>query len=239
MCARGKGHENCDSCAFSGNCALLQNRERIPQERRRKAESNQAQLAGITVRAQTLGKWLWILFWLIIPSTVSSIMTLEEMQTAVPAVYMAGLLLSVACSVAHSLILLKIALEEDGYRTAGICNLFTAGVQLLMIFFAETGWVNILSVPAIIVGLVARYQEYKAHSAVLRDVDDALSAKWLKLWKWTIGLYAGILGSVLVTLLVPVLGAVLLLGILIGIIVVSILYLVYLYRTAEKFREYM
>ena len=77
-----------------------------------------------------------------------------------------------------------------------------------------------------------------AHSAVLYGIDHELAWKWESLWKWYIGLYLGMFGCIFVMLITPVLGALALIGCAIGTLVVSILKLIYLYRTAVIFREY-
>ena len=59
-----------------------------------------------------------------------------------------------------------------------------------------------------------------------------------QLWKWYIGMTLGLLGSILLMLIIPILGLLVALVTAIGTIVVSILKLVYLYRTAKVFREY-
>jgi len=51
-------------------------------------------------------------------------------------------------------------------------------------------------------------------------------------------LFLGMFGCIIVMLIIPILGAIAILGCAIGTIVVSILKLVYLYRTAKIFREY-
>ena len=85
---------------------------------------------------------------------------------------------------------------------------------------------------------VGEYNEYMTHSAVLMGLDDDLSSKWETLWKWYIGLFLGIIGCIVVMLIFPLLGALAVFGAIIGVAVVSILKLVYLYRTAKVFREY-
>lgn len=56
--------------------------------------------------------------------------------------------------------------------------------------------------------------------------------------EWYIGMTLGLLGSILLMLIIPILGLLVALVTAIGTIVVSILKLVYLYRTAKVFREY-
>lgn len=103
---------------------------------------------------------------------------------------------------------------------------------------AQLSPVSLFIIPAMIVSLVGEYNEYSAHAEVVGDVAPVLSDKWTGLWKWYIGMTLGLLGSILLMLIIPILGLLVALVTAIGTIVVSILKLVYLYRTAKVFREY-
>ena len=241
-CVRDKGHETCETCGFKGNCGTLRSRESMPGYRIRKIESEKMRKAAIAKRAPVLGKWLWIIFWLIIPSTIGSIMAHETTAKILPGLFMPGQIINAICSLIYGAILLKLGSEEDRYRTAGICALIAGASSALaaMINGGSDGatWILIFTIPAAIVAIVGEYNEYMAHSAVLSGVDNELSEKWEVLWKWYIGLFLGMLGCIIVMLIIPILGAIAILGCAIGTVVVSILKLVYLYRTAKIFREY-
>lgn len=241
-CVRDKGHETCETCGFKSNCGTLRSRESMPDYRIRKIESEKMRKAAIAKRAPVLGKWLWIIFWLIIPSTIGSIMAHETTAKILPGLFMPGQIINAICSLIYGAILLKLGSEEDRYRTAGICALIAGASSALaaMINGGSEGatWILIFTIPAAIVAIVGEYNEYMAHSVVLSGVDNELSEKWEVLWKWYIGLFAGIFGSILLMLIIPVLGAIAVIGTTIGTVVVSILKLVYLYRTAKIFREY-
>ena len=241
-CVRDKGHETCDTCGFKGNCGTLRSRESMPDYRIRKIESEKMRRAAIAKRAPVLGKWLWIIFWLVIPSSIGSIMSHETTAKILPGLFMPGQIINAICSLTYGAILLKLGSEEDRYRTAGICALI-AGVSSALAAMINGGsdgatWILIFTIPAAIVAIVGEYNEYMAHSAVLSGVDNELSEKWEVLWKWYIGLFLGMLGCIIVMLIIPILGAIAILGCAIGTVVVSILKLVYLYRTAKIFREY-
>lgn len=241
-CVRTKGHETCDTCSFKGNCGMLRGRESMPDYRYRKMEAEAQRKAAIAKRAPVLGKWLWILFWLIIPGTIASIMTNETIVQAIPGLYFPGQVLNAVCSITYGAILLRLTTEESGYRTAGICSLIAGGVSVLVALISgpsETpAWTLLLTLPAAIVAFVGEYNEYMAHAEVLIDVDRELSEKWRMLWKWYIGLFGGMIGSLLVLIIIPLLGALAMLAAAVGVIVVSVLKLVYLYRTAQIFRAY-
>ena len=241
-CVRDKGHETCETCGFKGNCGTLRSRESMPDYRIRKIEAEAMRKAAIAKRAPVLGKWLWIIFWLVIPSSIGSIMAHETTAKILPGLLMPGQIINAICSLTYGAILLKLGTEEDRYRTAGICALIAGASSALaaMINGGSDGatWILIFTIPAAIVAIVGEYNEYMAHSAVLSGVDNELSEKWEVLWKWYIGLFLGMFGCIIVMLILPILGAIAILGCAIGTVVVSILKLVYLYRTATIFREY-
>ena len=241
-CVRDKGHETCETCGFKGNCGTLRSRESMPDYRIRKIEAEEMRKAAIAKRAPVLGKWLWIIFWLIIPSTIGSIMAHETTAKILPGLFMPGQIINAICSLIYGAILLKLGSEEDRYRTAGICALIAGGVSTVVAFITvaaqEATWTLLFTLPAAVVAMVGEYNEYMAHSAVLSGVDNELSEKWEVLWKWYIGLFLGMFGCIIVMLIIPVLGALAILGCAIGTVVVGILKLVYLYRTAKIFREY-
>ena len=241
-CVRDKGHETCDTCGFKGNCGTLRSRESMPDYRIRKIEAEEMRKAAIAKRAPVLGKWLWIIFWLIIPSTIGSIMANENTAKILPGLFMPGQIINAICSITYGAILLRLGSEEGRYRTAGICALI-AGASSAIAAIVNGGsegatWILIFTIPAAIVALVGEYNEYMAHSEVLSGVDNELSEKWEVLWKWYLGLFLGMFGCIIVMLIAPLLGAIAILGCAIGTIVVGILKLVYLYRTAKIFREY-
>ena len=241
-CVRDKGHETCETCGFKGNCGTLRSRDSIPDYRIRKIEAEEQRKAAIVKRAPILGKWLWIIFWLIIPSTIGSLMANETTAKILPGLLMPGQIITAICSLTYGAILLKLGSEEDRYRTAGICALIAGGVSAAVAIITGTAeeatWTLLFTLSAAVVAMVGEYNEYMAHSAVLSGVDNELSEKWELLWKWYIGLFLGMLGCILLMLIAPVLGAIAILGCAIGTVVVGILKLVYLYRTAKIFREY-
>ena len=241
-CVRDKGHEACETCGFKGNCGTLRSRQSMPDYRIRKIESEKMRKAAIAKRAPILGNWLWIIFWLVIPSSIGSIMSHETTAKILPGLLMPGQIINAICSLTYGAILLKLGSEEDRYRTAGICALSAGGVSavvaIITVAAEEATWTLLFTLPAAVVAMVGEYNEYMAHSAVLSGVDNELSEKWEVLWKWYIGLFLGMFGCIIVMLIIPILGAIAILGCAIGTVIVSILKLVYLYRTAKIFREY-
>lgn len=241
-CTRTKGHETCETCGLRGNCGNYRNRQFFPEYRRRAQEAERRKQEALLSRATLFGKWIRLLFWLVIPASLASLMSNDTVKLIFPGVYTVGQILNTLSRVAYGLILLKLGAEEDGYRKAGIyCTIASVLTAAMTVFSASSqsaGWTLFITVPAGIVGMIAEYHEYSTHSAVLADLDSELSEKWTLLWKWYIGLMLGMFGSLFLMLLGPTLGVLCLLAAAIGSLVVYILKLVYLYRTAKVFREF-
>lgn len=237
-CCRGKGHETCATCGFLDRC-----RGRIEDEpaRRQRAREREAERRKrLDEKAPILGKWVWVLFWLFIPSEIGSLMTNESLAQALPALELPGQVLTVAVSLAYAFGLWKLTPVGQRYRVAAACTLATVASGLLTLAGLSQGsglwW--LITLPLLAVELAGVYQEYNAHAEALDGVDDGLAEKWRKLWKWEIGLLAGMFGCMLLVLMAGVLGLLALIAVAIGIVVVGVLKLVYLYRTAKVFRAH-
>lgn len=241
-CCREKGHETCGTCAFQGTCPKLHNRDRQVEYRRWNQEAQRRQQEELARRVPFLRKWLWILFWLIVPSLIASVLSNENLASVAPHVYYVGSILNAACTIAYGAILLKLSWEEERYKTAGFCTLIPALINALLLVFSRggelTGFWLVILIPAAIVALVGEYYEFTAHSAVLVGFDDILSDKWTMLWKWYVGFMVGLIASMVVLLVLPLLGLIAFAVSGIGLFVVGIVKLVYLYRTACVFRYF-
>ena len=241
-CARGKGHETCATCIYSSTCGTLMGKNSIPDQRIRKIEAEKQRKAMLVKRAEVMGKWLWIMFWLMIGANVPALLSNDYFAQHLPGLYLAGAICGLLFNLACCLILLKLGREYDGYRVAGILFLVGSVISALR---GTITWMNpdagglvLLSLPAAVANIVATYQEYTAHSAVLVGVDDVLSEKWGALWRWYIRCYLGMFGCIILMGFAPLLGVVLVFAAIIALLVMTIMEMVYLYRTAKIFREY-
>lgn len=239
-CCRSKGHESCETCTMKFGCGKRGRREGMPKERRRKAAEEEARRAEIARKAPFLGRWLWVLFWLIIPSSLAALLINNTMVTLIPALKVPGRLLSVLVSLAYGLILLRLSSEEKCYRTAGGCTLVVAAIDLLGIFIPDrkVGLVLLLALVTILVGLAGEYHEYIGHSEVLLEMDSNFAQQWKDLWKWYIIAVLSTAGGFILIFIFRLLGLLVVLAAAIALVVVSIKKLVYLYRMAKLFREY-
>lgn len=238
-CCRDKGHTTCDTCELKRNCGKWLDKGSIPKQRIERRIELQKEQEIIARRAPFLGKWLWILFWLVVPSEISGIMTMDKVVEAFPLLRVPGLVLGITCSLVYSLILLRISSEHESYRLAGLFGIGSTLLEVFMLVLGSTGGlVFLISLIKIAVGLLMTYHEYKAHGESVYPVDADLSECWEKLWKWKLYSIAGLAGSVILTIISRFLGVVLLFASIIFMLVVSVFKLIYLYQTAQAFRSW-
>lgn len=237
-CCRDKGHATCETCELKRNCGKWLDKGSIPKQRIERRIELQKEQEIIARRAPFLGKWLWILFWLVVPSEISGIMTMDKVVEAFPLLRVPGLVLGITCSLVYSLILLRISSEHESYRLAGSIGIGSTLLEVFMLVLGSTdGLVFLISLIKIVVGFLMTYHEYKAHGESVYPVDAELSECWEKLWKWKIYSIAGLAGSVFLTIISRFLGVVLLFASIIFVLVISVFKLIYLYQTAQAFRE--
>ena len=212
----------------------------MPRRRLRELEERQQRQDWLDRNAPVLAKWLWLLFWLVIPRTLAETLTLDEVASSFPAAGTVGEVLGALASLAYGVFLWQLRTVGGRYRTAALCSLVSSAGSAVILFAVpeESGLWWALSLPAAVLELVSVYQECNAHADVLEGLDDRLAGKWRLLWRWKIGLLLGIFGSVLLMLLSVLLSLLVMLAIAVGAIVVAVLQLVYLYRTAKLFRQH-
>lgn len=207
-------------------------------------------------KAPFLGKWLWLLFWMVIPQALASLLNSDLFGPEpvfrytylfVPqyVIRFLGILLKVIYYLGCGLVLLKLSPILDRYRTSGICYLAGGVVTIatdLLPVSDETSTLALLVSLAGLLGvlalLAAEYQECMGHSELLEDLNLDLSRKWKKLWKLFIGCYAALFVSVLLLFVSALLGLFVTLAGTLGLLAVMILKLIYLYRTAMFFRRF-
>lgn len=238
-CCREKYHANCDTCQEAMSCTKRQQREQMPQMRIAEAKAKEEKEVEKREKAKVLGKWLWILFWLLIPNIIAGIMSAESLKPISPTMYYFGTVLGIVVEVVYCIILFKLRHIEEKYGRAAICTI--AGVVLAVIGLILTEELLVVAVLFLIatvaVSLASTYFLYYAHAAVLEDFDVELSEKWKALWKWQVICLCGAVAGICL-LFLWILGALLALASAIGIFVIGIVQLVYLYRMAVLFREY-
>lgn len=218
-CCREKGHTACVTCTFSTGCALR--RRDMPQNRLWAVEAERERRARLDRNAPVLAKWLWLLFWLVIPSVFSNILTMDTVAGAFPTAGVVGNVLAFLISLAYGVLLWQLREAAGRYRTAALCYLaggIISGV-LLLPAIPEGNWLWwLLSLPVMVLELCAAYQEFYAHAEVLEELDPELAGKWRLLWKWWIGLLLGLFGCIFLALISAILGLLAILADAIGLL---------------------
>ena len=160
-CCREKGHTACVTCTFSTGCALR--RRDMPQNRLWAVEAERERRARLDRNAPVLAKWLWLLFWLVIPSVFSNILTMDTVAGAFPTAGVVGNVLAFLISLAYGVLLWQLREAAGRYRTAALCYLaggIISGV-LLLPAIPEGNWLWwLLSLPVMVLELCAAYQEF-------------------------------------------------------------------------------
>lgn len=203
---------------------------------------NELQVVISVSKAEELGKWLGILFWMVIPSIAGAVLSNQAVAAWLPFLYLPGRIISMVTLCAYGYILLKLSSESSRYRMAAICCLASvavdAGSSLVPEGAAMASLVGLLTFPVLILAFYGEYSEYMGHSEILRALDDGMALKWKRLWRWCLYSLGVMTGSILLVMFSPALGITALLVGLIGTLIVSVMKLTYLYRTAKIFREY-
>lgn len=188
-------------------------------------------------RTAILRGWLPVLFWTaLIPLVLSVLVSLF------PALDTAAQLLNGVCLAANIVVLFRLSSTDAHYRYAAICSTLIIAADGLMaavnlipniVFVSFVGGINVFSA---IMSLIAEFNELTGHSEVLRGVDDKLSESWKTLWKWHLGLFIPTALGTLLVRFIPLVGTIITAITSIGVVIVGIVKLVYLCKTARRFK---
>ena len=92
-CCREKYHANCDTCQEAMSCTKRQQKDQMQQIRIAEAAAKEEKEVQKREKAKVLGKWLWLLFWLLIPNIIAGIMSNESLKPISPTMYYIGTVL--------------------------------------------------------------------------------------------------------------------------------------------------
>lgn len=236
-CAKRKFHEKCETCSANSVCSKLSNRFTVPDSIMLRREREAAEKEKFKKNSAILGKWLWLMFWLIVPNAIASFLELEFFGKAVNIV---GIVITAVCMLMYGLFMLKLQDVNYDYKSAALYSIAAAvvnGIYSIIGGFTDIGNFGLLfSIPAAIIGLIGAKKEYSSHAEVLFHVNNELSEKWIKLWKmYVISIAVTIGGAVFV--LFGLIGLLITLAGVILAVIVSIKQLIYLYNTAKLFKS--
>ena len=240
QCCRTKALDGCHNCGRNVTCNKFKSKESGTENRMSRYSDEKYERDLLLVQVPLMAHWLKILFWLIIPSTLSSLMTYDAVVELFPFLYGPGLVLNALSKVCYGYILMRLASECSEYRTAGICLLIAGAVDFLITSSLPVGnhWSLLLTVLTSFIAFVGEYNEMSAHDFMLIKVDFAQSEKWTKLRKWYTTIFMISMFSLLLTMIIPMVGAILALIASAAMIVITVLKLRCRYRSADIFKNF-
>lgn len=223
-CCRKSDLERCNQCKETVGCSIREGKNREAQLRMERKKR-------LVEKAGKAGPLLAFIFWLIIPSTIASVMSDFSISTVVTI----GYVISAFCSFIGAIIMIQLKDICSEYGTAGICSLIVAALNALQTF---VGTIPFSNLAIIVLGIVSIYNECIAHSALILDYDCGLSEDWDFFWKLYIGIYIAIAACIIIAFVAPILSVIGLLLIIIAGIALAIYKLVLLYKTASVLNKY-
>lgn len=238
-CCREKGHERCETCTYVSGCPRQAQRDGVPRQELQRRDSEAAKYRRLAEIAPLMGKWVWLIFWLVVPMELASLLTLDVVARMFPAAETVGTALEVLCGLACTLFLWKLTPVLREYRTAALCQIAVTFVNLFLLALPEgSALVLLLGIPAIVLGFYGNYVEFHTHAQAVEPLDAGLAAGWRKLWKLLLLSLGSLVLLIFSMLLGP--GAVVLAGLaVLGLTVYyAVMRMVYLWRTAKYFREW-
>lgn len=228
-CCRNHIYSSCRQCAEKSSCNKYRN---IPGQQQSKMKTRLEVKNKFNKCAPLMGKWVWVLFWLIIIQTVADILSQEFVANWLPLVSKIGKIIAICCSLAYGIVLLKLHTITEGYRTAGVCAVISVMLDITkLLFFSDNGFGVVVSLVTIVLALVSRYHEYMAHAYATEGISDDISSNWQSVWK----LYIAMQAAMVISIIFASLGILLLLLVLLAICGLGVYQLILLYKTAELF----
>ena len=239
-CCRERGHEGCETCTSFALCSRRAQRDDVPRIELQRRDGEETRQRRLAEDAPLMGKWVRLMFWLVIPMELASLMTADFVTQAYPAAETAGTALKFLCGLAYALFLWKLTPVLRDYRNAALCQLTVTLMDLvLLVLPGDSALILLLGIPSLIVSFYGSYVEFFTHAQAVESLDADLAAGWRKLWRLLLlSLGVTVLTYFFFAFMGPfafMLAALATLG-LTGYYAVS--RMVYLWRTAKRFREW-
>lgn len=238
-CCRERGHEGCGTCTSFSLCSRRAQRDDIPRLELQRREGEADKQRRLAEAAPLMGKWVSLMFWLVIPIELASLMTADFVTQAYPAAETAGTALRFLCGLAYALFLWKLTPVLRDYRTAALCQLAVTLMDLvLLVLPGDSALILLLGIPSLIVSFYGSYMEFFTHAQAVEPLDADLAAGWRKLWKLlllSLGALVLLFFSMFMGAFVMVLAALAAVGLA---IYYAVTRMIYLWRTAKLFRNW-
>lgn len=246
QCCKARGHAHCGTCQYGDTCYKLSRRELMPEEKPRNLRKAAEHRAALTRRSAFLGRWLWVMFWLIIPNTLGALLSAEPIQDNLPELYWAGIVLQIAVLLGCGGILLLISRYSRHFGNCIWYALAGYGILLLAHFLpqdtlGQVFLVLVLNAVSILLSLLGIRQRIEGYGEILAGLNDALAGKMRRLWplyRWCYGIMIVCLIGLPILQILSLLFVLALLVCMCWLLALSIMMMVNEYRSAKTFREY-
>lgn len=228
-CCRMKGHKTCDTCEIKPRCGKYINKSKAPKERIEKNKADNARKESLVTLAELLSDKVKILFWILILTNVFSILSgviLSEDSVV-------SIIVECILSAFYGIVLILISKADRKFFISGILLIVSNFISITANFVMDgsRGTVIFVSIIASVIGLVAEYNEFMGHSDVVMAYDGNMSEKWFKIWYWYLFAVIGSIIGLFIGTIVLIIAA-------IAILILGILKIIYIYQTAEIYRQY-
>lgn len=87
------------------SCTKRQQKDQMQQIRISEAAAKEEKEVQKREKAKVLGKWLWLLFWLLIPNIIAGIMSNESLKPISPTMYYIGTVLGIVVEIIYCIVL--------------------------------------------------------------------------------------------------------------------------------------
>lgn len=245
----GRGHETTATAATSAS-AVTAGTVSFSNEEDRTGRSRDGHDATF------VRKSLIALFWLFLIGGIGNVVFDERILGMFPCVVLwVGTLIGFGISIAQGVLMVRLGREERTYKVAGICSLiansilFVADIVITVVsemIEEPSGLVAgiivlifaiLLLLGALVLAIISGYKFLKANARVVELRDPALSDRWITMSKLYFAIFWGILVIILFAFLLPLLGLLVMFAYLLGVLAFGICEYVFIYQTANRFRE--
>jgi DNA-binding XRE family transcriptional regulator len=240
-CCKRQYHNSCQSCSQKEKCTLLQTKKDMPVLLDQQIQEKKLKNEMLRRKKMFLGKWTWILFWLVVPLAIAGFLMSEQIAYIAPSLYLLGNILQICVGIAEGIILLHMSAHSKDFKIAGYCALILSAVRLWNFIMVggiyESGADGIFSLPSTVLPIVYTYYFCRGFAGVLEDVDWELSEKWKNLRKALLIAFSSLIGSSMlgVMQIMPSLMLLLILVSVFAVFIIGVLRIVYMYKNAKAF----
>ena len=197
---------------------------------------------------------LLAIFWLFLLGGTGNVLSNENLFGSIPAIIVIGSLLNLGASIAQAVLMIRLGQEEDAYKIAGICMMVATGLAfvgggitgyfgVVMKFSGlKSGGIGLvfgilLVLAAVVLEVIGGYQFLVANARVVERRDAALSERWYVMSKLFFVVLGGIIVVPILMFLLKLFGIILLFLYIVGVLAFGVCEYVFLYQTANRFRE--